>query len=144
MSPRTPRPLRTRLAIGAVAVAALPLALAACGSSSKAAAGSSGSGGSSATKPAASSTAIPSTVHVTIQNFQFHPADFKIKPGGTIIVTNKDSVAHTFTDQADNSLFNTGDINPNQTKTIKAPTKPGSYPYICLIHQYMMGTVTVS
>ena len=57
-------------------------------------------------------------------------------------VTNKDSATHTLT--ATNGAFNTGDITQNQTKTFKAPTKPGKYSYICDIHQYMMGTLTVS
>ena len=56
-------------------------------------------------------------------------------------MTNKDSATHTVT--ASGGQFNTGDITQNQTKTFKAPTKPGNYPYICEIHQYMMGTLVV-
>ena len=40
--------------------------------------------------------------------------------------------------------FNTGNISHNHSKTITAPTKPGTYHYICNIHQYMMGTIKVS
>jgi len=56
-------------------------------------------------------------------------------------VTNKDSATHTLT--ATGGQFNTGDITQNETKTFKAPSKPGNYHYICNIHQYMMGTITV-
>jgi plastocyanin len=56
-------------------------------------------------------------------------------------VTNKDSASHTLT--ANDNAFNTGDITQNRTKTFKAPMKPGTYSYICNIHQYMMGTIIV-
>ena len=36
-----------------------------------------------------------------------------------------------------------GKHHQNQTKTFKAPSKPGTYHYICNIHQYMMGTIVV-
>ena len=62
-------------------------------------------------------------------------------PGATVRVTNNDSVTHTLT--ATGGQFNTGDIGADQTKTFTAPTKPGTYHYICNIHQYMMGTIVV-
>ncbi len=56
-------------------------------------------------------------------------------------MTNKDSVAHTVT--ANDKKFNTGDIAAGKTVTFTAPSSPGSYPYICTIHQYMTGMLTV-
>jgi plastocyanin len=97
--------------------------------------------------PSTSSTGTTSAAHpvvrqaVTIENFAFQPANFTVRPGATITVTNRDSVAHTFT--ADNGAFNTGDIEPGRTRTLTAPEKPGRYPYRCLIHQFMTGTLTV-
>ena len=122
--------MTTRLRSGAgVLVVAGALLLAACGGGTKAAApptsGGTSSGGTS----------------ITISNFMFSPMAITVKPGATISVTNKDSVTHTLT--ATGGQFNTGDITQNQTKTIKAPTKAGTYKYICNIHQYMMGTVIV-
>jgi plastocyanin len=76
-----------------------------------------------------------------ISNFMFGPMSTTVAPGATISVTNKDSATHTLT--ATGGQFTTGDISQNQTKTFKAPTKPGRYSYICNIHQYMMGTITV-
>jgi len=97
---------------------------------------------SSATStPSHESSAPVSQITVTIKNFAFHPASFTVKPGAKITVTNKDSVTHTFT--ADSGVFNTGDISPGATKTVTAPTKPGTYPYRCLIHQFMTGTLVV-
>jgi plastocyanin len=71
----------------------------------------------------------------------FDPMAASVAPGATVNVTNKDSVTHTLT--ATGGQFNTGDIGANQTKTFTAPTKPGTYHYICNIHQYMMGTIVV-
>ena len=79
--------------------------------------------------------------HVTIKNFMFSPMKLVVTPGETIKVTNKDSATHTLT--ATNGKFNTGDVTQNHTKSIKAPTKRGTYHYICNIHQYMMGTIIV-
>jgi plastocyanin len=106
------------------------LLLAACSSGGSGSASSSGSGG---TKSANA---------ITISNFMFSPMSVSVAPGSTVSVTNKDSVAHTLT--ATGGQFNTGDINGGQTKTFTAPSKAGSYSYICNIHQYMMGTIVVT
>jgi plastocyanin len=121
--------MHRRLRSGAgVLVVAGALLLAACGGAAK-----SGT-------PTAASTSVSGT-HITISNFMFSPMSLTVSPGATVKVTNEDSVTHTLT--ATGGQFNTGDITQNQTKTFTAPTKPGTYHYICAIHQYMMGTVTV-
>jgi plastocyanin len=120
-----------RLKLGAgVLLIAGALLLAACGSSTPAMSGSSA--------PSASASGGSS---ITISNFMFMPMSLTVSPGATVKVTNKDSATHTLT--ANGGQFNTGDISQNQTKTFKAPMKPGTYTYICNIHQYMMGTVIV-
>jgi plastocyanin len=78
---------------------------------------------------------------IAISNFMFTPMSFSVEPGARIMVTNRDSVTHTLT--ATDGTFNTGDIAPMRTKTIHAPMRPGAYHYICNIHQYMTGTITV-
>jgi plastocyanin len=113
-----------------VLVLAGALLLAACSSSG----GGSGSSGSSA-------GATTATKSVTISNFMFSPMTASVAPGSTVSVTNKDSVTHTLT--ATGGQFNTGNIGPGQTKTFTAPSKAGTYSYICNIHQYMMGTIVV-
>lgn len=80
-------------------------------------------------------------VHVKIVNFMFQPMKFKVVPGELIAVANKDSVAHTLT--AVGHQFNTGKIGHNQTKRFRAPKKPGTYHFICNIHQFMTGTLIV-
>ncbi len=79
---------------------------------------------------------------ITIRNFAFSPSTLTVAPGATVTVTNTDQVAHTVTDPK--GAFSTGDIPAGQSKTFTAPNTAGSYPYICSIHQYMSGTLTVS
>jgi plastocyanin len=74
----------------------------------------------------------------------FQPTTLTVSPGAVVTVKNEDSVAHTFTDKADPNLFSSGSVGAGQTKTFKAPAKPGSYPVYCTIHQYMTGTLVVS
>jgi plastocyanin len=121
--------MRLRSGAGILLIAGA-LLLAACGNGSPA-----------KSSTAATSGASTSGTHVTISNFMFHPMSLTVSPGATISVTNKDSATHTLT--ATNNQFNTGNITQNQTKSFKAPTKPGTYDYICNIHQYMMGTIIV-
>jgi plastocyanin len=128
--------MRLRSGAGVLLVAGA-LLLAACGGGSGPKAAS-----SSTTAPAGSSSSTSTSDAIIISNFMFGPMNTTVAPGATVKVTNKDSATHTLT--ATNGAFNTGDITQNQTKTFKAPTKPGKYSYICDIHQYMTGTLTVS
>lgn len=81
---------------------------------------------------------------IVIKNFMFSPARLTVRPGAAVRIHNEDPVTHTLTDKSDPGLFSTGDIPAGQIKTIKAPAQPGSYPYICMIHQFMSGTLVVS
>jgi plastocyanin len=120
------RPLRT-CAVALLGIGGL--ALCSCG----------GGGNSPSNSQATSASA--DTDAIMIHNFMFTPMDDTVSPGTTITVTNRDSVAHTLS--ATGGQFNTGSIGPGQTKTLTAPAHAGSYRYICDIHQYMMGTITV-
>jgi plastocyanin len=79
---------------------------------------------------------------IVIRNFSFSPMTLKVTPGATVTVDNEDEVAHTLT--SSKGGFDTGDIQPHQSKTFTAPNTAGTYPFICSIHQYMSGTLTVS
>jgi plastocyanin len=116
------------------------LLLAACSSGGSASSGSAAST-STSTSAAAGGSAATKTSAITISNFMFSPMSATVAPGATVMVTNKDSVAHTLT--ATKGQFDTGDIEAGQSKTFTAPMKPGTYSYICNIHQYMMGTIVV-
>ena len=96
--------------------------------------GSTASGGSS--------TAV-SASQIVISNFAFSPKDLTVHPGQTVTVVNNDSTAHTLT-AAPGKTFDTGTIEPGKSATFTAPATVGAYPYICTIHQFMHGTLTVA
>ncbi|HEY2443358.1 MAG TPA: cupredoxin domain-containing protein [Streptosporangiaceae bacterium] len=100
-------------------------------------------GGSTVPGHAGSSPAAAGAGTIVIKNFMFHPMSLTVSPGATITIRNEDPTTHTLTDKADPTLFGTGDVGPGQTKTITAPGKAGSYPYICTIHQFMAGALVV-
>ncbi len=79
---------------------------------------------------------------VAIEQFEFRPGEVKVAAGTTVTWTNEDTVAHTVQDEGE--LFpESDDLAKGQTFSFTYET-PGSYPYICGIHPYMKGTVTVS
>jgi plastocyanin len=124
-----------------IACAALPLA--ACSSGGSAAPATTGT--SMAGTTAGTATAKPAAADaITISNFMFQPMAITVTPGAKVTVTNTDTTAHTLTATGTPPAFSTGDIAPGKTVTFTAPSKPGSYAYICQIHQYMQGTLTVS
>ncbi|MBA2470707.1 MAG: metal-binding protein [Pseudonocardiales bacterium] len=78
---------------------------------------------------------------IVMKSFTFTPATLTVAPGAKIMVVNQDQAPHTVT--ANDKSFDSGNISGGQRGAVTAPTKPGSYPYICTIHQYMTGTLIV-
>jgi len=116
-----------RLPVAVLGLIVLPLA--ACSSG----------GGSSAT----SSAAAPAPgSQIVIDNFAFSPSTLTVSPGQKVTVVNKDSTTHTLTASA-GKAFDTGSIAAGASGGFTAPSTPGSYPYICTIHPFMHGTLTV-
>jgi plastocyanin len=113
-------------------VAVLGLVLGCGGAAGSSAGGGGGSG------PVAD-PATPDTI--VIKDFAFVPASLTVAPGTKITVINQDQAPHTVT--ANTKSFDTGTIVGGQRGEITAPTRPGNYPYICTIHQYMTGTLVV-
>jgi len=86
-------------------------------------------------------------ITVTIKGYAFHPADPKATVGEKILVKNEDGVAHTFSSLPGApaaSAFTTGLIGPGSARVLVAPSKSGTYPFECLVHTFMKGTLTVS
>lgn len=79
---------------------------------------------------------------ISIKNFMFSPMTLTVSPGAKITVTNEDSATHTLTATGDKA-FDTGEVDPGKTVTFTAPSKAGTYSYLCDIHQYMTGTLVV-
>jgi plastocyanin len=112
--------------------------------------GSSSSAGSKSTSPTTvGSSASPTTMAaptgapntITIKNFMFG-TPITVKAGTTVTVMNTDPTTHTVAAD-DGSSFNTGDIPAGKSATFTAP-KAGTYKFHCNIHNYMMGTLTVT
>jgi plastocyanin len=89
-------------------------------------------------KPAASRAGVT----ITIKNFMFSPMSTKVTAGEKVTVHNADSVTHTLS-STKAKTFNTGNIPAGASRSFKAPTDPGTYSYICDIHQFMHGTLIV-
>jgi plastocyanin len=67
-----------------------------------------------------------------------------VKVGTKLTFVNDDGVTHTAT--APDGAFDTGDIQPGKSVTVtaEAPSgKAGHVAYICSIHQFMKGSITV-
>jgi plastocyanin len=125
---------------GAILAAVLAVALAACG-------GHKSTMTMPQQRPAAETfAAVPNGgATIAIKNFAFDPSTLTVTPGERVTVRNEDSATHTVTAVgAHEGAFNTGNINPGSTATLTAPSQPGSYSYICQIHQFMHGTLTVN
>jgi plastocyanin len=81
------------------------------------------------------------TAMVTIRNFKFEPAQVTLAVGETVQFINTDEEPHTVT--STNGAFNSKALDTNQTWNYTA-TKAGTFPYICSIHPFMKGTLTVT
>ncbi|MEU3184123.1 cupredoxin domain-containing protein [Streptomyces sp. NPDC006923] len=104
--------------------------------------GCSDTGGSSSSSTAPSATSSAGGHTITIDNFTFKPAALTVSPGAKITVINKDAVTHTLT-AITGKAFNTGDIPRGKTVTLTAPANADTYQYMCTIHPFMKGTLTV-
>ena len=135
-------------------VPALALGLAACGSSNTdtdTGASSSTSSMSSMPSPSTSTTttkpADPSpSATAEVEEAVISIADFaytvpaSVAPGATISITNTDAQAHTVTSK--DGGFDVK-VDPDGTATLTAPSKPGSYPFVCSFHGNMTSTLVV-
>ncbi|MFI1302583.1 cupredoxin domain-containing protein [Streptomyces sioyaensis] len=134
-----------RTAGPAVALAAVALCTVGLGSCTNSGGGTAPSRSRTPSVPtvtAGPTSAAPATARLTIKDFAFKPAALSVRPGGTVTVVNEDSTTHTVT-ATGSKPFDTGSIGPGKTVTFKAPGKAGSYPFLCTIHPYMKGTLTV-
>lgn len=81
----------------------------------------------------------------------FDPDPLEVTKGDTITVVNQDDTLHTVTSGEDvaaadaGEAFNTDFMNPGATATIDTSNlDPGEYAYVCLVHPFMKGTLTVT
>jgi plastocyanin len=133
---------RTRLALATTAALASTV-LTGCGgggSSTAATAPQSSMPMSSAGGDASSGATSSARATIHIKDFAFSgPAS--VAAGATVTVMNMDSESHSVT--ADGSGGFDVTVKPGVSATFTAPDRPGSYPYHCIFHSDMHGTLTV-
>jgi plastocyanin len=114
-----------------LALPLLVMALVACGADDDTGGTAAGAGDAAA-----------SGSEVVIKGFSFDPMEIEVASGTTVTWTNEDAAPHT--------IKHNGDLFPESDELAQGETfsftydTPGEYPYICGIHPYMKGTVTVS
>jgi plastocyanin len=79
---------------------------------------------------------------VRIINFEFKPQKVLVKPGTKVTWTNEDTTIHDVKDTSPLATPQSKDMGKGDTFSITY-AQPGSYSYICGIHQYMTGSVEV-
>ncbi|MFJ6569908.1 cupredoxin family copper-binding protein [Streptomyces sp. NPDC091292] len=133
-------PRRRMGALRAASAVLLLLTLAAC---SNGGGGGTAPSGSASGSPSASASGTGGAAVIVIKNFTFEPAELTVAPGTKVTVRNEDSVTHTLTATGGAKPFDTGDIAAGASGTFTAPSTAGGFPYICTIHPFMKGTLTV-
>jgi plastocyanin len=81
------------------------------------------------------------TYNIEIKGFAFNPKNLKIKQGDIIIWTNKDFAKHTVTSDSGNEL-DSKLLAKGESYSHTFDTK-GEFPYYCIPHPYMTGTIAV-
>jgi plastocyanin len=94
--------------------------------------------------PAVASSA-PRAISIDMKDIKFNPVQASVAPGGKVTWTNRDSAPHdaTFDDEVDGKRFATKTFNKGESASLTAPTKPGSYSYLCSVHPAAMRAVLV-
>ncbi len=85
-------------------------------------------------------SATEDDVAIAIQDFAFMPAVLTVKPGTTVVWTNRDDEPHTVTDvgqQFKSPALDTDDSYRHRFDTL------GTFTYVCSLHPHMTGTITV-
>lgn len=79
---------------------------------------------------------------IEIKDFKFSPSTLTVKAGEKITFTNRDLPGHSITSD-EQGLFDSGVLGKDQSGTITAPTKPGTYAFHCTPHPSITGTLVV-
>src|SRR5215210_7886394 len=105
--------------------------------------------GASGANTGTSVSIVPGSSSLTDTAYQPNP--IQVSVGNTVTWTNNDSQPHTVTSgsngQPDNKFNSSPNfsplLNPGQTFSFTF-TQAGTYPYFCMLHPNMVGTVSVS
>lgn len=89
---------------------------------------------------ALSTSAVAVEVQVDISKFAFTPKEITVKPGTTVVWTNRDATPHTIKAK-DGSFLSPGmDTGDTYTHTFASE---GDVSYFCTVHPFMTGIVHV-
>ena len=127
-----------KAALGIATLVTVVLAIAAVVSA--ASTGTSSATSSPGTGPPGGSGPRATAVAAKVADFAFVPEPLTVTAGGTVTWTNDDPFAHTV--KARDGSFASGNL-ARGTDYAHTFSKPGSYPYLCGIHNSMTGTVVV-
>ncbi len=83
-----------------------------------------------------------SEVVIDMESFTFNPETVTILVDTTIVWTNLDPVAHTADASDDPRTFDSGNIAPGERYRHTSDTR-GTFPYVCIYHGNMRGTIVV-
>ena len=125
-----------RLAVLVVSLFLLAGTTVACGQANS----PSGHGGHSETVTTSPGTAMPAGPVIAIEGMGFSALG-PVAPGTEITIVNKDEVEHSVTSRT-KGAFDVH-VDGNGRATLTAPQEPGEYPFYCLYHPAMLGTLTV-
>lgn len=96
-----------------------------------------------APEPAKAADATPRVHKVSIKGMDFEPATLEVSVGDTIVWVNDDLVPHTATAIVDGApVFDSG-VFPANASWKYVASKSGRFPYVCLLHPTMKGTLIV-
>lgn len=119
---------RPHLLVGLSAILTVVALTSACGPEPK-----KGGGGGKSASASGSAT-------VNVKNFSFAPQNLTVTKGTKVTWKFEDSADHNVL--ASDKSFKSTDLKSGATYAFTFNT-PGKYSYICGIHQYMTGSVTV-
>ena len=91
---------------------------------------------------ATDTAAAPGAIKINIASFKYLPVKARVAPGATITWVNQDKAPHTST-STETDLFDTGRLDLEDSKAVKAPMEPGTYRYYCIFHRFMEADVEV-
>ena len=84
-------------------------------------------------------------------NPDYEPDELKVKKGDKILVKNVDTMPHTVTngesstDSNSAKIFDTSIIMGGESAEIETSNiDAGIYPYYCMVHPYMTGSLTIT
>ena len=100
-----------------------------------------GSNPSPTSASAPTGTTAVSGTKISIKAFAFNPNSLTIKVGTRVTTTNLDSATHTWT--AGGGLFDSGNLPTGKSFSVTF-AKPGTFNYVCSIHAFMHGGITVT